>query len=162
MIIAAALALTLQATTPSGAVIPGSAEHQAVLAPVNAVFDALAARNAAGLDAHFDPDARLTVVHEQAGSESRVTHITLQQFAGGLEPGPEALEEVMPNPTVAIDGDVAMVWGQYVFRIDGRLSHCGVDHFNLVRQGGVWKITSLTWNQRTTGCEALDAATRAR
>lgn len=158
MLAATALALALQAT-PSGSVAPTSPDHLAVLAPVNAVFDALAARSAAGLDAHFDPAAQLTVVHERAGAESRVTHITLQQFTGGLEPGPERLEEVMIAPTVAIDGDVAMVWGQYVFRIDGRLSHCGVDHFSLTRQAGVWKITSLTWNQRTHGCEALDAAT---
>lgn len=162
MIIAAALALTLQATTPSGAVIPGSAEHQAVLAPVNAVFDALAARNAAGLDAHFDPNARLTVVHEREDGQNHIAHITFQQFAGGLEPGPERLEEVMIAPTVAIDGDVAMVWGRYVFRINGRLNHCGIDHFGLARTNGVWKITSLTWNQRTHGCEALDAATRAQ
>lgn len=159
MITAAVLALALQ-TTPSGAVDPASPEHQAVLAPVNAVFAALAARSADGLDAHFDPAAQLTVVHERAGAPGRVSHLTWQQFAGGLQPGPERLEEVMIAPTVAVDGDVAMVWGPYVFRIDGRLSHCGVDHFSLVRQAGVWKITSLTWNQRTTGCEALDAATR--
>lgn len=157
MFVAAVLALALQAQ-PAGAVAPTSPEHLAVLAPVNAVFDALAARSAAGLDAHFDPAARLTVVHERADGTNRVSHITLQQFAGGLEPGPEKLEEVMIAPTVAIDGDVAVVWGQYVFRIDGRLSHCGVDHFNLIRQNGAWKISSLTWNQRDTGCEALNAA----
>ena len=159
MLAAAVLALALQAT-PSGSVAPLSPEHIAVTAPVNAVFDALAARSAEGLDAHFDPAAQLTVVHEGADGASRVTHLSWQQFAGGLQPGPEKLEEVMFNPTVAVNGDVAVVWGEYVFRIDGRLSHCGVDHFSLTRQAGAWKITSLTWNQRTTGCEALDAATR--
>jgi hypothetical protein len=158
MFAAVALALALQAT-PSGSVAPLSPEHNAVTAPVNAVFDALAARSAEGLEAHFDPAAQLTVVHERADGPNHVTHLTWQQFAGGLQPGPEKLEEVMFNPTVAVDGDVAVVWGEYVFRIDGRLSHCGVDHFSLVRQAGVWKITSLTWNQRTHGCEALDAAT---
>ena len=153
---ALALALALQAT-PAGAVVPADPAHQAVLAPVNAVFEALAARDAAGLDSHFDPAAQLTVVHERPDGPNRVTHLTWQQFAGGLQPGPETLEEVMIDPTVAIDGDIAVVWGRYVFRIDGQLSHCGVDHFNLVRQGGTWKITSLTWNQRDTGCEALNA-----
>jgi len=161
MLVAAALAISLQ-TVPAGAVDPASPEGAAVMAPVSAVFDALAARSAEGLDAHFDPAAQLTVVHERAEAASRVSHLTWQQFAGGLQPGPERLEEVMIDPTIAVDGDVAMVWGPYVFRIDGRLSHCGVDHFSLTRQSGVWKIASLTWNQRTTGCEALDAAARAQ
>jgi hypothetical protein len=159
MITAAVLALALQAA-PSGSVDPTSAEGAAVLAPVNAVFDALAARSPAGLDAHFDPAARLSIVHERTDGRGGVTHLTWQQFTGGLEPGPERLEEVMIAPTVAINGDMAVVWTEYVFRIDGRLSHCGVDHFGLIRTDDVWKITSLTWNQRTTDCEALDAAAR--
>jgi hypothetical protein len=159
MLAAAVLALVLQAH-PTGSADLTSPDHHAVLAPVNAVFDALAARDATGLEALFDPAAQLTVVHETTDGANRITHITWQQFAGGLQPGPETLEEVMIDPTVAIDGDLAVVWGRYVFRIDGRLSHCGVDHFNLIRQNGAWKINSLTWNQRTTGCEALDALTR--
>ncbi|MDQ8028494.1 MAG: nuclear transport factor 2 family protein [Brevundimonas sp.] len=161
MITAAVLALALQAA-PSGAVDPTSAEGAAVLVPVNAVFDALAARSPAGLDAHFDPAARLTVVHEREDGQNHIARITFQQFAGGLAPGPERLEEVMIAPTVAIDGDVAMVWGQYVFGINGRVNHCGIDHFGLARTNGVWKITSLTWNQRTHGCETLDAAASAQ
>lgn len=152
MFAAALLAVALQ-TTPTAA----SPEQQAVLVPVNAVFAALAARDAAGLDAHFDPAAQLTVVHERADGPNRVTRLTWQQFAGGLQPGPERFEEVLIDPTVAIDGDLAVVWGDYVFRIDGRISHCGVDHVGLIRQNGAWKINSLAWNQRTTGCEALNA-----
>lgn len=154
MIIAAMLAVALQ-TAPSGAA--PSPEQQAVLTPVNAVFAALAARDATGLDAHFDPDAQLTVVHENADGANRISHLGWEQFAAGLQPGPERLEEVLIDPTIAIDGDIAVVWGRYVFRIDGQLSHCGVDHFGLVRKAGAWKITSLTWNQRDTGCEALNA-----
>ena len=59
----------------------------------------------------------------------------------------------MPDPIIAIDGDIAMVWGRYVFKIDGAVSHCGTDHFDLIRRDGVWKIAGITWNQRETGCE---------
>ena len=156
MIIAAILALALQ-TAPSGAPEPVSREQSAVLAPVEAVFAALAARDATGLDSHFDPAAQLTVVQENTDGANRVSHLSWRQFAGGLQPGPERFEEVLIDPVVKIDGDLAVVWGSYVFRIDGRLSHCGVDHFSLIRRDGAWKITSLSWNQRDTGCEALDA-----
>ena len=53
---------------------------------------------------------------------------------------------------VDIDGDIAMVWSPYVFTIDGKVAHCGTDHFDMVREDGRWKIANLTWSKRTTGC----------
>jgi hypothetical protein len=47
---------------------------------------------------------------------------------------------------------MAMVWGDYVFLIDGKLSHCGVDHVSLLRENGQWKIAHLAWTQRTSDC----------
>lgn len=158
MLAAAALALALQAH-PAGLINLTSPGYFEVTAPVDAVFNALAARSAAGLEAHFEPSAQLTVVEQSADGTSRVIHLSWREFAGGLEPGPEKLEELMVDPTVAVDGDMAMVWGRYAFRIDGRLSHCGIDHFNLVRRDGVWRISSLTWTQRTTDCEEIEALT---
>ena len=160
MLAAAALALALQAH-PAGLINLTSPGYFDVIAPVDAVFNALAARSAEGLEAHFEPSAQLTVVEQNADGTSRVSHLNWQQFAGGLEPGPEKLEELMVDPTVAVDGDMAVVWGRYAFRIDGRLSHCGIDHFSLVRRDGVWRIASLTWNQRTTDCEEIEALTAA-
>lgn len=154
MIAAAALALFLQAD-PIGAVDPASSEGAAVLAPVNALFAALAARDGQAMLPHVDPEGRITVVVERPDGTRRVSSPDWAGFAGGLIAGPERFEEVMPEPVVAIDGDIAMVWGRYVFRVNGATSHCGVDHFDLVRRDGVWKIVNLTWTQRTTGCEGF-------
>src|SRR5690606_10298859 len=105
---------------------------------------------------HVDAEARITAV-VQLPDGARVRQPTVAEFAGGLTPGPERFEEVMVAPVVRIDGDIAMVWGEYVFRVDGEISHCGVNHFDLVRRDGVWKIANLTWSQRSTGCEAIAA-----
>ncbi len=56
------------------------------------------------------------------------------------------------SPAVEIDGDIAMVWGRYVFLHDGKPHHCGIDHFDLVRTEGAWRIVNATWSSRTTGC----------
>lgn len=151
---AVAFAIALQAA-PAGAVDPASPEGAAVLAPINAVFAALAARDGQAILPHIDPEGRVSVVVERPDGGRRYGSPTFAEFAAGLTPGPERFEEVMPDPTVAIDGDIAMVWGRYVFRVNGATSHCGVDHFDLVRKDGVWKIVNLTWTQRTTGCEGL-------
>lgn len=151
---ALAVAVALQ-TAPSGAVDPASPEGAAVMAPVNAVFAALAARDGEAILPHVDPNGRINVVVERIDGARRYGTPTWAEFAAGLTPGPERFEEVMPNPTVAIDGDIAVVWGRYAFRIDGQTSHCGVDHFDLIRRNDAWVIVNLTWSQRTTGCEGL-------
>ena len=145
-----ALVAALQATALAD---PASSEAQAVLVPVNAVFAALAAKDGALITSHLDPEARMTAVAARSEGIQAVVRISGAEFAAGLQPGGPALEEVMPDPIVAIDGDVAMVWGRYVFRIDGAISHCGSNHFDMIRRDGVWTIAGITWNQRTTGCE---------
>ena len=143
-------ALAVQTTTPAD---PASAEAAAVMVPVNAVFGALAARDGALLTQHLASEARMIVAVERPDGTRVIRRMTGQAFAEGLRPGAERLEEVMPDPIIAIDGDIAMVWGRYLFRIDGAIVHCGSDHFDLIKQDGVWRIAGITWNQRTTGCE---------
>ena len=69
-----------------------------------------------------------------------------------FQPGPEKFEERLSDPAIESDGSVAMVWGNYVFLIDGNVHHCGVDHFDLVRDNGAWKIANVSWSERVTGC----------
>ncbi|MFX8926085.1 hypothetical protein ABTN20_19705, partial [Acinetobacter baumannii] len=64
----------------------------------------------------------------------------------------ERYEERLSDPAIEIDGGIAMVWGRCTFLIDGKVHHCGYDHFDLVRDGGTWAIQNLTWSSRTTGC----------
>ena len=150
MLVILAAAAALQATTPAD---PASPEAVAVMVPVNGVFAALAAKEGALITPHLAPEARLTAVVARPDGSQIIRRMSGAEFAAGLQPGGPALEEVMPDPIIAIDGDIAMVWGRYVFKIDGAISHCGSDHFDLIRRDGVWLITGLTWNQTTTGCE---------
>jgi len=43
---------------------------------------------------------------------------------------------------VEVSGDWAMVWGRYVFWVNDKISHCGINQFNLVRIDGTWKIAN--------------------
>lgn len=154
MLAAAALAVALQAA-PAGAVDPASPEGAAVMAPVNAVFAALAARDGEAILEHVERDGRVTVVVQRFDGQIRVSSPTWTDFAAGLKPGPERFEEVMPDSTVAIDDNIAVVWGRYAFRIDGQISHCGVNHFDLIRRNDEWAIVNLTWSQRAMPCEGF-------
>ena len=130
------------------------AEAQAVMKPIDAMFAGLAARDGAAILAQVRPEGGATVAREGADGGRSVRHMSWADFAAGVKPGPEHYAERLLDPAIEVDGDIAMVWSPYVFTIDGKVHHCGVDHFDLVREAGAWKVLSVTWSQRTAGCTA--------
>ena len=73
------------------------------------------------------------------------------QFAKRVTPEAR-FQERISEPAIEVEGDVAMVWAPFVVRINGKVSNCGVDHFDLVRENGAWKVMNLTFSSRLTGC----------
>jgi hypothetical protein len=150
------LLLALAALSPSTklplaeALPPPASDEQAVLVPINQLFAAMTAKDGARVLAQVRGDGRLTGV-----SETGVKSSTWSEFAGHFTPGAPALEErLVGAPAIEVDGDIAMVWSPYVFLVDGKLSHCGIDHFDLVREAGQWKVLNITWTKRKTDCPA--------
>jgi Putative lumazine-binding len=151
------LLLVLAAASPSTKLPPAQAlpppgtEEQAVLAPINQLFAAMTAKDGARILGQVRADGRLTGVSE-AGAKSS----SWSEFADGFKPGegPALEERLVGAPAIEVDGDIAMVWSPYVFLVDGKLSHCGIDHFDLVRDAGQWKVLNITWTKRKTDCPA--------
>lgn len=133
---------------------PPDAETAAVLAPIDRMFAALTAKDAATLVAQTRPEGRATAVLTLPDGTRALRARSWADFAEGIKGSPSTLDERLVNPAVEIDGDIAMVWSSYVFRIDGKVSHCGVNHFDLVRDAGGWKVLNITWTQRQTDCPA--------
>ena len=125
-----------------------------VLAPVNALLRALEANDAAAVLAVTRSDGGATVAYEGANGARGVRRVGWAEFAAGLKPGGGRFEERITDPAVEVDGDIAMVWAPYTVHLDGKLQHCGYDHFDLVREGARWRVLNLTWSQRTTGRDA--------
>jgi acetyl esterase/lipase len=67
----------------------------------------------------------------------------------------EPLRERLFDAVLRVDGDVAVVWGPYEFRIGDRVSHCGHDGFHLVREQGRWRIEGGVYTVRPDGCARL-------
>ncbi|MCC2980137.1 nuclear transport factor 2 family protein [Sphingomonas sp. IC4-52] len=149
-----ALQVTPVAPLPKGTALPPSASEEGqVIAPVQRLFDALAANDPAAILAEVRPDGRATAVVEKADGTTAVTTSDWPAFAAKLgKPGPKLAETFTGMPAIEIDGNIAMVWGSYTFTVDGKPSHCGTNHVDLVRDGGRWRINNITWTQRTTGC----------
>lgn len=149
------LALLLQTTPvppiPKGTGLPPQPqpEEAQVQAVVNALFAGIAARDAARIGETLRADATATIANEAADGSRRIIHYSREALLARFTPGPERFEERLYDPAIEIDGDIAYVWGRYDFFINGQLHHCGVDHFDLVREAGTWRVQNLTWSSRT-------------
>jgi ketosteroid isomerase-like protein len=150
MFIPMLMAVSAQALPPATTVPPPETDAAAVLAPINSVFAAFEAGDAAAMLRQVYPDGRVTATGMRA-SGSGLRQQSWTQFAERLKPG-EGFEERISDPAIEIDGDVAMVWAPFVVRVGGKVSNCGYDLFDLVRDNGTWKIMNLTFSSRTTGC----------
>lgn len=132
---------------------PDGSDERAVLATVERLLAGINTRDAAAVRSVLRADGGATIVTEAAGGAS-VRFMAWQELLARFEPGTDTFDERISSPAVEIDGDIAMVWAPYVFRLNGKVHHCGTNHVSLVRENGAWKIASLAWNQRTTGCPA--------
>jgi hypothetical protein len=122
-------------TAPLYAATP---EEQAVLAPVQAMFDGMAQRDAAAIKKPLLPGGTMVLMRD-----GKPTQMTFEAFADRVgRPGTTHIEERIHDPLVRIDSDLAMVWAPFEFLVDGKVDHCGTDLFNLVRTDGKWLIAS--------------------
>ena len=114
-------------------------EQQAVLAPVMALFDGMAKRDAEAIKKPLLTGG--TMVLMRGG---KPTQITFDAFADLVaKPGTTHIEERIHDPLVRIDHDLAVVWAPFEFLVDGKVDHCGTDLFNLVQMDGKWLIASV-------------------
>lgn len=119
-----------------------------VLAAANRVLAALAGDDPKALLEQVRAEGRVTAT----GRAQPVKHLSWSEFAAQLAPDDHRYEEKLVGPAVEIDGDIAMIWSSYIVLIDGKLGHCGTDHFDLIRENGRWKVLNLTWTERKEGC----------
>jgi hypothetical protein len=132
----AAVADTGFVTAPLQAATP---EEQAVLAPVQAMFDGMAKRDAAAIKEPWLAGGTLVLMRDGKPSQ-----MTFEAFADRVgRPGTTKIEERIHDPLIRIDNDLAVVWAPFEFLIDGKVDHCGTDLFNVVRKDGKWLIANV-------------------
>jgi hypothetical protein len=122
---------SLHAATPE--------EQAAVLAPVTALFEGMAKRDAAAMKRPLLPGGTMVLMRD-----GKPVQMTFEAFVERVaRPGTTQIEERIHDPLVRIDNDLAVVWAPFEFLSDGKVDHCGTDLFNLVRSDGKWLIASI-------------------
>ena len=131
------------------------------LAVVNKMFAEMANHNPAAIAALYAPDANLAAVIKTKDGKSVARSFTGEKFSQNFAVKKGELEEVMYAPETRVFGDLALVWGRYVFFTDGKISHCGVNAFHLVRADAGWRIANASTTIEPQGCTEQEKAMKA-
>jgi hypothetical protein len=141
-------------TMSAGPAAAQDADERAALAVVRTLFDGMREKDEAKLRSVWHEEARLqSAARDDAGAPS-VTSTPIDRFVTGVLGSTRHLDEVTFDEVVSVDGDLASVWAPYNIFVDGDLSHCGVDAFQMVRGAEGWKILQLTDTRTREGCDA--------
>ena len=153
-------ALLLAQVTPVAPIVRGTAlpppgtEEAQVMAPVEAMLAAIEANDGAAILRITRPEGGATAAWEGADGRRGVERLSWAAFAAEMKPGTNHYREMLGTPAIEMDGDIAMVWAPYTVLKNGAPDHCGYDHFDVIREGGTWKVLNVTWSQRTIACGA--------
>jgi hypothetical protein len=130
-------------------------DSAAVMDVVTRLFDGMRAGDSSMVRSVFD--ARVRMISSGLRQGKLVT--TIDTGGDGFvkavgTPHAEVWDERIRNPRVFVDGAIASVWVDYAFFRGTTFSHCGIDHFLMVKDdAGAWKIVELADTRRQTGCE---------
>lgn len=121
---------------------------------INQLFYAMKTSDTILLKSCFTDSAILqTIVKNKAGNFVAKTD-AIETFAKQIAALPQnAADEQIRFETIQIDGHLATAWTPYKFYFNGKFSHCGVNHFVLLKVNNEWKIQYLIDTRRREGCE---------
>lgn len=154
MIALAALAACNPAAAKERRALPSAPDEAEILAAVDKFFLALAAGDAAGLDAMFAPDAvtlRLAPDGDQPPRAGRAADLVAAFRDGKASP----VVEPYWDPIVLQRKSLALVWAPYEAIVNDARAHCGIDAFQLSRRPGGWIIDAVSYTVEPDSCEEL-------
>ena len=129
-------------------------EEEAVKQVVVEFFEAFHKQDTASLKAMALPDSRMESIGNNEEGKIMLRKSTYDEFLGriaGISPDMEFKEE-LTDYIIKVDGAMANAWTPYKFWINGELSHCGVNSFQMIKQEGEWKVFYVVDTRRKDGC----------
>lgn len=93
------------------------------------------------------------MVLQSVGESHKGTTLTTENTADFLKsiaspPANLKIEERLLDYKIQIDGFLAHAWTPYEFYVNGKLSHKGVNSFQLFKDNGIWKIIYIADTRR--------------
>ncbi len=157
-------ALAMLASVPASAESPITDSERAALDEaevrlgVNAFFAALRSEDKTALARTMIPEA-VIFVHDRRDPENPITIVRpVSEHLENWERTPPGTDEYMTYESVLIDGSMAHVWGPYIFLIDGKPTHCGINSMSLNKTPDGWRVSNTSFTVTSLHeCDKLGA-----
>jgi len=94
-----------------------------------------------------------TIGKNKEGKES-ISSVPFDNFLQAIVKIPDSVQfrELLLSYDIRIDGSMAHAWTPYEFWFNETFSHCGVNSFQLFKEGDEWKIISIMDTRRKEDC----------
>jgi len=122
------------------------------MAVVNKMFTEMANFNPAAIADLFMKDSNLTAVIRKKDGTNLIEAFTGETFSKNFAEKKGVIKEDMYAPEVKVYDNLALIYGRYVFFVNGKISHCGVNAFHLVKTDTGWKIANASSTIDAAAC----------
>lgn len=125
-----------------------------VRSAIEKFFEGFHAKNAATIQTTVGEGIILQTIAVNKEGDTVVRSESYEEFIAAITGIPDSVDfkELIHDYRIRIDGPMAHVWTPYEFWVNEQFSHCGVNSFQLVKQGGKWKIIYLIDTRRKENC----------
>lgn len=135
-----------------------SSENEDALASVNKLWELMTAHNPAEIVQLHTPESQLTALIKSRDGKSRIENLSREAFSKFFEKKTAEIQEKMYDEKIAVFGDMALVDGRYAFLVNGKVAHCGMNSFHLVRTADGWKLSNSISSIEPQGCTDKEKA----
>lgn len=133
-----------------------SVDELAVQQVIDVLFKSMTAKDSTAIKSVMHPSARLQSVSIDASGKPKLQLESVEDFAKQIAAIPSNIniEERVLFYDVKVDGNLAQVWAEYQFYVNDKMSHCGVDAFQLFKsEDGDWKIIQISDTRHKDNCD---------
>lgn len=130
-------------------------ENTEIEQTIRTLFDGFHKQDSLILQSVLFESAQLqTIGRNSENSLVNINEQSITEFIKSIVSIPKdvTFKEEIHSYGIQSDGLLATVWTPYSFYINGNLSHCGTNNFQLLKTENGWKIFSIVDTRKREGC----------
>ncbi len=131
-----------------------NSENDRVKATIEQFFEAFHQQDTTALKAFANGNIKMQSISVNKDGETVLSETDYFQFIQNISsiPKDRTFEEKIFDLSIKVDGHMAHAWVPYEFWYQDKLSHCGVNSFQLIKEENSWKIMYLVDSRRRDNC----------
>ena len=135
--------------------IQAQSNEDQIIAVIQQMFDGMRANDSTMVKDLFVPGTPMASIFTNKDGQVIKRPGSADRFITAVgTPRDVVWNEIIWSYDIKIDDPMAQAWTEYTFYLGDKLSHCGVNVFEMIHLADGWKISGLTDTRRTTGCKS--------